>query len=84
MKFRIRRAISDYWRHPRSGRGYFRNCVGGTEYRTEWGGVFLRIDLRLLGEPDAAGALMVRAAAHQVDPDDYLTFLAVVDPEHPI
>ncbi len=41
------------------------------------------IDLRLLGEPAAAGALMDRAAAHQVDPDDYLTFLAVVDPEHP-
>ncbi len=41
------------------------------------------IDLRLLAEPDAAGAPMVRAAAQQVDPDDYRTFLAVEDPEHP-
>ncbi len=41
------------------------------------------IDLRLLGEPAAADALMHRAAAHPVDPDDYLTFSAVVDPEHP-
>ena len=41
------------------------------------------IDLRPLGEPAAAAALMARAAAHQVDPDDYLTFSALVDPEHP-
>lgn len=41
------------------------------------------IDLRLLGEPTAAAELMARAAAHRVEPDDYLTFSAVVDPEHP-
>lgn len=41
------------------------------------------IDLRLLGSPASIRALMARAAAHRVEPDDYLTFTAELDPEHP-
>jgi hypothetical protein len=41
------------------------------------------IDLRLLGDPGDAAAHIAEAARHIVDPDDYLTFWAEPDPEHP-
>lgn len=41
------------------------------------------IDLRLLGDPEGAAALIAEAARHVVDPDDYLSFTAEPDPEHP-
>ena len=53
------------------------------ELRLEQARTTKDIDLRLLGEPDSAMALMERAALYRVVPDDYLTFRAVIDPEHP-
>lgn len=41
------------------------------------------IDLRLLGSPEMATSLMAQTAAHRVTPDDYLSFTAELDPEHP-
>lgn len=42
------------------------------------------IDLRLMGTPAAAAALMERAAAFRVTPEDFLTFVAELDPHHPV
>lgn len=41
------------------------------------------IDLRLMGTPAAAAALMAQAAAHRVTPEDFLTFIAEIDAHHP-
>ena len=41
------------------------------------------IDLRLLGSPGMTAVYMAKAAAHPVTPDDYLSFTAELDPEHP-
>jgi hypothetical protein len=41
------------------------------------------IDLRLLGDPKGAAILIAKAAHHVVEPDDYLSFTAELDLEHP-
>lgn len=41
------------------------------------------IDLRLLGDPDAVGAMFALAADYRVDPPDHLSFRAEPDSEHP-
>lgn len=41
------------------------------------------IDLRMLGPSDSAGHLIAAAATHRLAPDDYLSFSAELDREHP-
>lgn len=42
------------------------------------------MDLRLLGDPEGAAALIHKAGSYKVDPDDHLRFFAEPDPDHPV
>jgi hypothetical protein len=53
------------------------------ELRLEKARTTVDIDLRLLGDPRDAAALIDAAARHATEPSDFLSFLAEPDPEHP-
>lgn len=53
------------------------------ELRLEKARTTVDMDLRLLGDPRSAEALIDAAARHVAVPDDFLSFIAEADPEHP-